>query len=191
MHSRLILHGDLTGVSTISVFSISGLLIIPSYQSNVLIDDGLHARLCDFGLSTFLRECQDDDMSKSIQSVYTSHLPGSVRWADASLFRSLEEDKPPIVGTPNDIYSFGSVMLEVTIFSAPMFPAINISYRYYQAACRIITFGLMRKLLSNCTRALNRGGLLPLSWMKINGALFKNAGKTRLRIGHLYLRLWN
>lgn len=97
----------------------------------------------------------------------------------------------PIIGTPNDIYSFGSVMLEVTIFSAPMFPAINISYRYYQAECHIITFGPMLKLLSNCTRALNRGGLLPLSWMKINGILFKNAGKTRLRIGHLYLRLWN
>lgn len=171
---------------------IPGLLIIPSYQSNVLIDDDRHARLCDFGLSTFLLNgCEDDGISKSIQSVYTSHLGGSVRWADASLFRSLEEDRPPIIGTPNDIYSFGSVMLEVTIFSAPMFPAINISYRYYQAECHIITFGPMLKLLSNCTRALNRGGLLPLSWMKINGILFKNAGKTRLRIGHLYLKLWN
>ena len=82
-------------------------------------------------------------------------------------------------------------MLEVTIVSAPMFPTINISYRYYQAECRTITFGPMLKWLSNYTRALNRGGLLRLSWMKINGNLFKNVGKTRLRIGHLHLRLWN
>jgi len=89
-----------------------------THQSNVLIDDDLHARLCDFGLSTFLlNECQDDDISQSIQSVYTSHLGGSVRWADASLFRSLEEDRPPIIGTPNDIYSFGSIMLEVATLS--------------------------------------------------------------------------
>ena len=74
---------------------IPGLLIIPSYQSNVLIDDDRHARLCDFGLSTFLLNgCEDDGISKSIQSVYTSHLGGSVRWADASLFCSLEEDRP-------------------------------------------------------------------------------------------------
>ena len=162
---------------------------MPSHQSNVLIDDDLHARLCDFGLSTFLLQgCQDDNISESIQSVYTSHLGGSVRWADASLFRSLEGDRPPIIGTPNDIYSFGSVMLEVAIFSALMVPAINISYRYYPAECRTIIFGPMPKWLSNYTRALNRGGLLPLSWMKINGILFKNVGKIRLRIGHLHLR---
>ncbi|KAF8962977.1 TKL/TKL-ccin protein kinase [Flammula alnicola] len=93
LHSCSVVHGDLTG-------------------SNVLIDDELHAQLCDFGLSTLLlEECQDDGIS--VQSVYTSHLGGSVRWADAYLFRSFDDDKPPIIGTPNDIYSFGSVMLEI------------------------------------------------------------------------------
>ncbi|KAF5317548.1 hypothetical protein D9619_013143 [Psilocybe cf. subviscida] len=93
VHSCSIVHGDLTG-------------------SNVLIDDNFHAQLCDFGLSTLLlEECED---SLSVQSVYTSHLGGSVRWADAYLFRSFEDDiAPPLIGTWNDIYSFGSIMLEV------------------------------------------------------------------------------
>ena len=162
-----------------------------SQQSNVLIDDGLHARLCDFGLSMLLLEgCQDDNIS--VQSVYTSHLGGSVRWADASLFRSLEGDTPPIIGTPNDIYSFGSVMLEVAnFFWMRMFPVIHVWYRYYQAACRTITFGPTLRWSSNYIRALNRGGLLRLLWMKINGALFKNVGRTHLRIGHLRLECWS
>jgi len=92
-----------------------------THQYNVLVDDDLHARLCDFGLSTFLlNECQDDDISQSIQSEYTSYFGGSMRWADTSLFRSLEEDRPPIIGTPNDIYSFGSTMLEVATFSSAL-----------------------------------------------------------------------
>jgi hypothetical protein len=136
-----------------------------------------------------LEECQDDGIS--VQSVCTSHLGGSVRWADASLFRSLEGDNPPIVGTPNDIYSFGSVMLEVAnFFSTPMFHVIHVSYRYYQAACHTITFGPTLKWLSNYIKALNRGGLFRLSWMKISGVLFKNVGRTRLRTGHLRLRCW-
>ncbi|KAH9480786.1 Tyrosine-protein kinase isoform SRK4 [Psilocybe cubensis] len=93
LHSRPVVHGDLTG-------------------SNVLIDDDLHARLCDFGLSTLImEECQDDNVS--VQSVYTSHLGGSVRWADAYLFRAFDENAVPVIGTSSDIYSFGSVMLEV------------------------------------------------------------------------------
>ncbi|KAF5317546.1 hypothetical protein D9619_013145 [Psilocybe cf. subviscida] len=80
--------------------------------SNVLIDDNFHARICDFGLSTLLlEECEG---SLSAQSNYASHLGGSVRWADAYLFRSFEDDiAPPLIGTWNDIYSFGSIILEV------------------------------------------------------------------------------
>jgi len=134
-----------------------------------------------------LEECQDSSMS-----VYTSHLGGSVRWVDASLFRSLDGDKPNIIGAPSDIYSFGSVMLEVANFlSTPMFLVVHISYRYYQAACRTITFGPTPKWLSNYIKALNRGGLLRLSWMMINGTLFKNVGRTRLKIGHLHLGCWS
>ncbi|KDR83111.1 hypothetical protein GALMADRAFT_113318 [Galerina marginata CBS 339.88] len=94
LHSCSVVHGDLTG-------------------SNVLIDDNLHAQLCDFGLSTLLlEECQDDGIS--VQSAYTSHLGGSVRWADAHLFRAFDdENNTPAIGTSSDIYSFGSVTLEI------------------------------------------------------------------------------
>ncbi|CAA7262791.1 unnamed protein product [Cyclocybe aegerita] len=93
LHSCAIVHGDLTG-------------------SNILLDDDLHVQLCDFGLSSLLLEgCQED--SESVLSAYTSHLGGSVRWADSYLFRSFEDDTVPVIGTSSDVYSFGSVMLEV------------------------------------------------------------------------------
>lgn len=59
-----------------------------------------------------MEECQDDNVS--VQSVYTSHLGGSVRWADAYLFRAFDDNTPPAIGTSSDIYSFGSVVLEVS-----------------------------------------------------------------------------
>ncbi|KAF9564167.1 kinase-like protein [Agrocybe pediades] len=96
LHSCSIVHGDLTG-------------------SNVLIDDDLHVRLSDFGLSTVLREedHNDDNDNTSIRSVYTSNLGGSVRWADAHLFQTLDDEKSTVIGPSSDIYSFGSVMLEI------------------------------------------------------------------------------
>lgn len=53
---------------------------------------------------------------------FTSGLGGAVRWADAALFAGMhsaldsEEDewKPPPVTYKSDVYSLGSVMLEVT-----------------------------------------------------------------------------
>ncbi|KAG5651731.1 hypothetical protein H0H81_007669 [Sphagnurus paluster] len=98
VHSRSIIHGDLTG-------------------SNVLITDGAKACLCDFGLSSIIAEFQG-------ASLFTSTIGGAVRWADALFYRlnsessedSDESDgnhETPVVSTASDIYSFGSVMLEV------------------------------------------------------------------------------
>ncbi|KAJ3517430.1 hypothetical protein NLJ89_g512 [Agrocybe chaxingu] len=93
LHSCAIVHGDLTG-------------------SNILLNDDLHVQLCDFGLSSLLLEgCQEG--SESVLSAYTSHLGGSVRWADSYLFRSFEDNTAPVIGTSSDVYSFGSVMLEI------------------------------------------------------------------------------
>ncbi|KAK7029504.1 hypothetical protein VNI00_014537 [Paramarasmius palmivorus] len=88
LHSFDIVHGDLTG-------------------SNILINCHGQACLCDFGLSSIMAEFADSYSSSSIS--------GAIRWADASLFKfQMEEDsQPPVLTTRSDIYSLGSVMLEI------------------------------------------------------------------------------
>ncbi|KAJ7500959.1 TKL/TKL-ccin protein kinase [Mycena galericulata] len=102
LHENSIVHGDLTG-------------------SNILIDDDGKARLCDFGLSSIVVEfCGPSSL--------TSCIGGAVRWADAALYSirtgddagdvDTDTDKdanaePPAITTRSDIYSFGSVMLEI------------------------------------------------------------------------------
>ncbi|KAJ7743314.1 kinase-like protein [Mycena metata] len=102
LHENSIVHGDLTGY-------------------NILIDDHHHARLCDFGLSSIVVEfCGTTGL--------TSCIGGAVRWADAALFRlpssedGIDEggeiarqpgETEPVITTRSDIYSFGSVTLEI------------------------------------------------------------------------------
>ncbi|KAJ7731934.1 TKL/TKL-ccin protein kinase [Mycena maculata] len=91
LHKNSIVHGDLTG-------------------SNILIDDEHKVQLCDFGLSTIVVEiCGTSSL--------TSCIGGAVRWADASLYslstEDGEEQPTPAITTRSDIYSFGSVTLEI------------------------------------------------------------------------------
>ncbi|KAJ7191639.1 TKL/TKL-ccin protein kinase [Mycena pura] len=96
LHENSIVHGDLTG-------------------SNILIDDEGKVKLCDFGLSTIVAEiCGTASL--------TSTIGGAVRWADAALYVYTPGDTsagtdaeaaPPALTTRSDIYSFGSVMLEI------------------------------------------------------------------------------
>ncbi|KAK6977031.1 putative TKL/TKL-ccin protein kinase [Favolaschia claudopus] len=100
LHENLIVHGDLTG-------------------SNILIDDDGKARLCDFGLSSIVAEfCGSSSL--------TSCIGGAVRWADASLYSLSsdddEESQEMSRPTPrNDIYSYGSVTLEILSGRMPYF----------------------------------------------------------------------
>jgi serine/threonine protein kinase len=109
VHQNSIVHGDLTGVS-IFLWSCTFFdAYIRSLQSNILIDDEGKAKLCDFGLSSIVVEfCGTSSL--------TSCVGGAVRWADA-LFYSIntddEETPTPALTTRSDIYSFGSVTLEV------------------------------------------------------------------------------
>ncbi|KAJ6501810.1 TKL/TKL-ccin protein kinase [Mycena vulgaris] len=91
LHENSIVHGDLTG-------------------SNILIDDEGKARLCDFGLSSIVVEfCGTSSL--------TSCIGGAVRWADAALYSLSTDDDAaqdtPAITTRSDIYSFGSVTLEI------------------------------------------------------------------------------
>ncbi|KAJ4480939.1 hypothetical protein J3R30DRAFT_3287727 [Lentinula aciculospora] len=99
LHFHGIVHGDLTG-------------------SNILIDDNKHACLCDFGLSSIVNEYQNVSSTRST-------ISGAIRWADATLFMAqatqsvIGEDSDKrqqltlMLTTKSDIYSFGSVTLEI------------------------------------------------------------------------------
>jgi serine/threonine protein kinase len=71
----------------------------------VLIGCKGKAYLSDFGLSTIIADIQGS-------SYFTSTIAGAIRWAAAELYR-YEEDHVPTLTFECDIYSFGSVMLQV------------------------------------------------------------------------------
>lgn len=89
MHISGVVHGDLTG-------------------ANILITDNGSACLCDFGLSSIAAEFQGT-------SYITSTLGGNVRWAAPELYHGIEEGSVSTVNTHSDVYSYGSVTLEVRI----------------------------------------------------------------------------
>jgi serine/threonine protein kinase len=79
-----------------------------SCQSNVLVDEDGKARVSDFGMSKILSEFQGT-------SYFTSSIGGAVRWAAPELYRVYEDDVFPEVTVECDIYSFGSVALQVCL----------------------------------------------------------------------------
>ncbi|KAF9244248.1 kinase-like domain-containing protein [Melanogaster broomeanus] len=91
LHSRSIVHGDLSG-------------------SNVLIDGNGRACIADFGLSTLLTALRKLTCATSI---YTRRTP---RWAAPEVLDLDTEDEENLSRAPtpqSDIYSFGSIMLQV------------------------------------------------------------------------------
>lgn len=84
LHSIPVMHGDITG-------------------ANILIDNGGHARLIDFGLSTITKPLLGQSHLAA-----TSIRPGAIRYAAPELV--LSDDVRDMEKT--DIYSFGCVMLQ-------------------------------------------------------------------------------
>jgi serine/threonine protein kinase len=96
---------------------------VPILQSNVLVYSDGRACLADFGLSTVLLELEGS-------SYLPSPIRGNVRWAAAELFEmpedsennedsedgeDSEESKAVVsLSTECDIYSFGSITLQVS-----------------------------------------------------------------------------
>ncbi|KAH7927904.1 kinase-like protein [Leucogyrophana mollusca] len=87
LHSCSVIHGDLTG-------------------SNILIDRHGRACLADFGLSILMLEFHG-------ASYFTSSIRGAVRWAAPELYGVLGHGEISRPSTRSDIYSFGSILLQV------------------------------------------------------------------------------
>ncbi|KIY70147.1 kinase-like protein [Cylindrobasidium torrendii FP15055 ss-10] len=128
LHARGVVHGDLTG-------------------ANVLVNDQHEAVLCDFGLSMMVAELSEGKDGQSQGSV----VGGAVRWADARLYQQSRDasmdsgidvsgdvsgdgDEPDVVmaapSMASDIYSFGSVMLEILSGRIP--------YHYVRSDAQVI-----------------------------------------------------
>ncbi|OAX38452.1 kinase-like protein, partial [Rhizopogon vinicolor AM-OR11-026] len=99
VHEKAIVHGDLTG-------------------SNVLVHGNGRACLADFGLSTIVTEFIGT-------SYLTSTIKGNIRWAAAELFEVPEDDEEGeatvSLSTECDIYSFGSIALQVLTCKVPYY----------------------------------------------------------------------
>ncbi|KZP25091.1 kinase-like protein, partial [Athelia psychrophila] len=87
LHASGVVHGDLTG-------------------ANILVADDGSACLCDFGLSSIATEFQGT-------SYITSTMGGNVRWLASELLYVAEDGIIPMVNTHSDVYSYGSVTLEI------------------------------------------------------------------------------
>ncbi|KAF9233556.1 kinase-like domain-containing protein, partial [Melanogaster broomeanus] len=103
LHSRSVVHGDLSG-------------------SNVLVRGNGRACITDFGLSTMLTELGGSTFATSCQA------RGTLRWAASELLDihvSDDEENPPtcVPTTQSDVYSFGGIMLLVLTGNVP--------YHYY------------------------------------------------------------
>lgn len=157
-----------------------------SSQSNILIDDEGKARLCDFGLSSIAADFQST-------SHLTSTIGGNVRWAAPELYHIYEDDSTPSVTTYSDIYSFGSVMLEVQIkhhfgFQKLVLIVMN---RCSQATSPIRTSSVTHKSSSKYTKEWNPEGL-PLHSLPTNfGRSSTCVGMMNLPAGLILLKYRN
>lgn len=109
VHSCDIIHGDLTG-------------------SNILLDINGRSRICDFGMSTIMAEFQGT-------SYFTSSIGGAVRWAAPELYRVREEGSAPAITHACDIYSCGSVILQVRTHNIKLFFFHLVLYRCFRVNC--------------------------------------------------------
>ncbi|KAG1723321.1 hypothetical protein EDB19DRAFT_364496 [Suillus lakei] len=82
------------------------MLALDCVTANILIDEGGHARLIDFGLSTLVRPL----LGRSYLAATSIH-PGAIRYAAPELFLSDDVCDLPLEKT--DLYSFGCVMFQI------------------------------------------------------------------------------
>ncbi|KAG1870673.1 kinase-like domain-containing protein [Suillus subalutaceus] len=98
-----VIHGDLTG-------------------TNVLVDGDRRAYLADFGLSGTLTQ-----FPGMTYLAKTSCHPGALRWTAPELLSAEEVTSASAVTTQSDIYSFGSIVLQVLTGNIPWPHLINVA----------------------------------------------------------------
>lgn len=87
VHSKAVIHGDLTG-------------------TNVLIDLNGKAYITDFGLSAIKAEFGNTHY-------WPSTVGGAIRWRAPELLPTPSNNYAPVLNSPCDVYSFGSLTLQV------------------------------------------------------------------------------
>jgi serine/threonine protein kinase len=146
-------------------------------QYNILIDRRGNAHVTDFGLSEILAEC--DNLQPD------AHHPGSVRWAAPELMNLLADEEAGKPTPCSDVYSFGSVALEVPLLTLRF---ISIVLNYDPGTIRGTTLSLARRPTScngrqiqrratDCSKQLDRQTIRTLS----SGMLVKTSRETNGR----------
>ena len=109
MHGEAMIHGDLKGVwfrTLVVALSPNALHIV--IKANILIDQGRHARLADFGLLTII----SDPTNFTASSSYVKG--GTTRWMSPELlYPDLFGFKDSRPTKESDCYALGMVVLEV------------------------------------------------------------------------------
>ncbi|KAF8415955.1 kinase-like domain-containing protein [Boletus edulis BED1] len=103
----------------------------PSLQSNVLIRENGRACIADFGLSMLLTELGGSMFATSF------HAQGTLHWTAPKLLDlkvpedGMEEELQCVVPmTQSDVYSFGSIMLQIL--------SGKILYHYYKCKAQVV-----------------------------------------------------
>ncbi|KAF9456085.1 kinase-like domain-containing protein, partial [Collybia nuda] len=110
VHGNNVVHGDLTGV-------------------NVLVDNEGNTLLCDFGVSLIVGDINDSFYETSSQQKY------NIAWsAPEILFPG--DSSPARPTTFSDMYSFGSVMLQILTGQAPYNRQISTQIAIYINRCQ-------------------------------------------------------
>ncbi|KIO23072.1 hypothetical protein M407DRAFT_78537, partial [Tulasnella calospora MUT 4182] len=85
--------------------------------TNILINDSIHAVLCDFGLASFV---QESGMSSGLTT--SQSIKGSIRYMSPELH--LEEDVKHTLAS--DVWAWGCTVFEVGAFRTLVYPQINL-----------------------------------------------------------------